>query len=61
MKITAIYIRVSTEAQREEGYSIEAQTEALTAYCTAKGWKTYELYIDGGYSGSSLERRPYSA
>lgn len=56
MKITAIYIRVSTEAQREEGYSIEAQTEALTAYCTAKGWKTYELYIDGGYSGSSLER-----
>ena len=56
MKITAIYIRVSTEAQREEGYSIEAQTEALTAYCTAKGWRTYELYIDGGYSGSSLER-----
>ena len=33
----AIYVRVSTEAQREEGYSIEAQREALTAYCVSKG------------------------
>ena len=32
MKKTAIYIRVSTDAQAEEGYSIDAQKEQLTAY-----------------------------
>lgn len=56
MKKAAIYIRVSTDAQAEEGYSIDAQKEQLTAYCIAKGVKNYEYYIDGGYSGSSLSR-----
>lgn len=56
MKSAAIYIRVSTDAQREEGYSIDAQKEQLTAFCVAKGIKKYKYYIDGGFSGSSLER-----
>lgn len=56
MKTAAIYIRVSTDAQREEGYSIEAQKEQLTAFCVAKGIKKYKYYIDGGFSGSSLDR-----
>ncbi|MBE7031850.1 MAG: recombinase family protein [Ruminococcaceae bacterium] len=55
-KIAAIYIRVSTDAQREEGYSIDAQKEMLTAYCVSKGIKKYEYYIDGGFSGSNIER-----
>ncbi len=55
-KFVAIYIRVSTDSQAEEGYSIDAQREQLTAYCVAKGWKNYQYYIDGGYSGSSLDR-----
>ena len=55
-KIAAIYIRVSTDAQAEEGYSIEAQKEQLTAYCVSKGIKDYEFYIDGGWSGSNLDR-----
>ncbi len=55
-KYTAIYIRVSTDAQREEGYSIEAQKEMLTAYCVSKSIKNYECYIDGGYTGSNLDR-----
>lgn len=55
-KKVALYIRVSTDAQAEEGYSIGAQTEKLTAFCTLKGWDNYELFIDGGYSGSNLER-----
>lgn len=54
--VAALYIRVSTDAQREEGYSIDAQKEALTGYCMARGWKNYEFYIDGGFSGSNLER-----
>ena len=55
-KIAAIYIRVSTDAQVEEGYSIDAQKEQLAAYCISKGIKDYEFYIDGGWSGSNLER-----
>lgn len=55
-KKTAIYIRVSTDAQAEEGYSIPAQTEKLTALCVSKGWKDPELFVDPGYSGSNLDR-----
>ena len=52
----AIYIRVSTDAQVEEGYSVDAQKEQLAAYCVSKGIKEYDYYIDGGWSGSNIER-----
>ena len=55
-KIAAIYIRVSTDAQFEEGYSVDAQKEQLTAYCISKGIKKYDYYIDGGWSGSNIDR-----
>lgn len=55
-KYAAIYIRVSTDAQAEEGYSIEAQKEQLSAYCISKGIKNYKFYIDGGWSGSNINR-----
>ena len=55
-KFTALYVRVSTDAQREEGYSIEAQTDMLEGYCRSRQIKNYKLYIDGGFSGSSIER-----
>lgn len=53
----ALYIRVSTDRQAEEGYSIEIQRERLIAFTkTFDGAVSYELYIDDGFSGSSLER-----
>lgn len=53
----ALYIRVSTDRQAEEGYSIEVQKERLEAYTkTFDGTVEYELYIDDGFSGASLER-----
>ncbi len=55
-KKAALYIRVSTDAQREEGYSIEAQEEMLIAYCISRGIANYEVYIDGGFSGSNINR-----
>lgn len=55
-KHAAIYIRVSTDAQREEGYSIDAQQEMLQAHCISKGIKKYEFYIDGGFTGSNIDR-----
>lgn len=48
-KTAAIYIRVSTDFQAEEGYSVEAQKEQLAAYCVAKGIENYDFYIDGGW------------
>lgn len=54
--IAALYIRVSTDAQYEEGYSAEAQQERLTAYAKALGITNVEYYIDGGFSGSNLDR-----
>ncbi len=53
---TAIYIRVSTQEQAIEGYSIQAQTERLQAYCKAKGWGIFHTYTDAGFSGSNMQR-----
>lgn len=51
----ALYIRVSTQDQ-VENYSIGIQKERLEALCKSKGWDIFEVYIDGGYSGSTLDR-----
>ena len=52
----AIYVRVSTTSQLEEGYSIDEQKAKLTSYCDIKDWNIYEIYTDGGFSGSNTER-----
>ena len=56
MKRIAIYIRVSTLEQAQEGYSIEEQKDRLIAYCKAHDWAIADIYVDGGYSGSNLKR-----
>ena len=55
-KITAVYVRVSTDAQFEEGYSIDAQEEKLRQWCRLKDYTNVEVYQDGGWSGSNLDR-----
>ena len=54
MKV-ALYARVSTE-QQIENYSIPLQKERMKAFCTSKGWNDITEYVDGGYSGSNLNR-----
>ena len=56
MQKVAVYIRVSTSAQLEEGYSIEEQKAKLESYCDIKDWHIYKIYTDGGFSGSTTER-----
>lgn len=56
MRKAALYIRVSTDAQREEGYSIDAQKQMLSAFCVTKNIENYEFFIDGGFTGSNLNR-----
>ena len=56
MKKALIYIRVSTTKQDREGHSIPMQKERLVAYCRAKGWIVSGMFVDPGFSGSSLNR-----
>lgn len=51
-----IYIRVSTQEQADEGYSLGEQEERLRKYCEAMGWILVKIYTDGGFSGANMER-----
>lgn len=55
MKV-AIYARVSTTNQAQEGYSIDGQLSALSSYCDAKGWHVHDTYTDAGHTGSNMDR-----
>ena len=56
MKRAALYIRVSTQEQAQEGYSVGEQKERLIAYCKAHDWVIAGIYVDGGYTGSNINR-----
>lgn len=58
MTKTGIYIRVSTEEQAKEGFSINAQKEKLTAYSKINNWEDITYYIDDGLSGKNINERP---
>ncbi|THF74126.1 recombinase family protein [Cohnella fermenti] len=53
----ALYIRVSSEEQ-VEGFSLEAQRNELTRYCTSAHMDIYDVYVDAGLSGKSIDGRP---
>lgn len=52
----AIYPRVSTLEQAEQGYSISEQLDKLRKYCELRDWSIYEEYVDAGFSGSNINR-----
>ena len=52
----ALYVRVSSQEQADEGYSIGEQTERLKKYADAMGWVVHKIYVDPGYSGGNMER-----
>ncbi len=56
-KYVAIYIRVSTGQQVEEGRSPESQLQDMKAYCQRRGWEVIAIYRDEGLSGR-LSNRP---
>ena len=55
---TAIYVRVSTEEQATEGFSIHAQKDKLTKYAEVSDYNIVDYYIDDGISGKNLNERP---
>ena len=50
------YVRVSTQEQANEGYSVGEQKERLEKYADAMGWQVFKVYTDGGFSGANMER-----
>lgn len=58
VKRVAIYARVSTKEQAEEGYSIDEQKRLLTEWCDRNGYIVHEVYADRGISGKSIKNRP---
>lgn len=60
---TALYIRVSTERQAQEGNSLAAQEKRLRDYSSAHGWHVADdhIYTDAGVSGKTTEREYFQA
>ncbi|MGD6834276.1 recombinase family protein [Sutcliffiella halmapala] len=54
---TALYARVSTAEQAEEGYSIDAQIETIIRKCEHEGRHVEFQYVDRGISGKSIKNR----
>lgn len=54
--ISRCYLRVSTEDQVREGYSLGAQQDRLTAFAASQGWKVANFYVDEGISAKDMNR-----
>lgn len=48
------YIRVSTQGQAKDGYSLKYQEEEIKAYCKEQGWNLVQIFRDEGISGAKL-------
>lgn len=54
-KMNVAYLRVSTDAQTEK-YGLDVQKDKILEYCTKNEIVIDKWYIDGGFSGSTLDR-----
>ena len=57
-KIAGIYIRVSTEDQAREGFSLGEQEEKLRQLCKYKEFEVFKVYKDAGISAKDMKNRP---
>lgn len=55
MKVVG-YIRVSTQEQADEGYSLINQRAAIESEAERRGWELVAILADEGYSGRSDDR-----
>ena len=51
-----IYVRVSTDDQRDNGYSIDSQLRMIKEYCEKNDYDIVDVYNDAGYSEKDLMR-----
>ncbi len=57
-KKCGLYMRVSTEDQAREGFSLPEQKERLEAFCKFKGYEIVDYYEDAGISAKTGNHRP---
>ena len=57
-KRLALYTRVSTIEQSEEGYSIDEQERLLMSWAEKNNYEVYKCYSDRGLSGKDIKNRP---
>ena len=57
-KIAGLYIRVSTEDQAREGFSLPEQEKRLRTMCEYKGYEVYDIYEERGISAKTGNHRP---
>ena len=57
-KIAGLYIRVSTEDQAREGFSLPEQEKRLRTMCEFKGYEVYNVYEERGISAKTGNYRP---
>ena len=57
-KVCGLYMRVTTEDQAREGFSLSEQKERLEAYCKFKGFVIKDYYTDAGISAKTGNYRP---
>ena len=57
-KVAGIYIRVSTEDQAREGFSLGEQKEKLLQLCKFKEYDVFKIYEDAGISAKDIKNRP---
>lgn len=49
------YVRVSTQGQVKDGYSLSYQQDEIEKYCKAQGWTLIQTFVDAGVSGAKLD------
>ncbi|MDP3992490.1 MAG: recombinase family protein [Nanoarchaeota archaeon] len=54
--LAAIYVRVSTQEQAQQGFSLNAQQDALENYAKALGYEIHKTYRDEGKSAKDMKR-----
>ena len=57
-KLCGLYLRVSTEDQAREGFSLPEQKERLEQFCKFKGYEIVDYYEDAGISAKTGNLRP---
>ena len=62
MKRAALYVRVSTQEQKNSGLSVDSQIDALEKYCEEQGYTVAGIYNDAGISArKKYTKRPAPA
>lgn len=49
------YVRVSTQGQAKDGYSLAYQQDEIRSYCQEQGWNLIHIYSDEGISGAKVD------